>query len=68
MRKNYASIYSTLAANVLIAIIKFIAGFFSNSASMIFREKNFQPGRICDHSATGIAGEVVRFIVQLLYR
>jgi cation diffusion facilitator family transporter len=35
MKKNYASIYSALIANVLIAIIKFIAGAFSNSASMI---------------------------------
>jgi len=35
MKKNYASIYSALTANVLIAIIKFIAGAFSNSSSMI---------------------------------
>lgn len=35
MKKNYASIYSALIANILIAIIKFIAGAFSNSSSMI---------------------------------
>ena len=35
MKKNYAAIYSALAANILIAIIKFIAGAYSNSSSMI---------------------------------
>ena len=35
MTKNYAAIYSALAANILIAIIKFIAGAYSNSSSMI---------------------------------
>ena len=35
MEKNYASIYSALAANVLIAIMKFIAGAYSHSSSMI---------------------------------
>jgi len=35
MKKNYISIYSALIANVLIAVIKFIAGAFSNSTSMI---------------------------------
>ncbi|KIO77745.1 cation transporter [Pedobacter lusitanus] len=35
MANQKASIYSALAANLLIAITKFIAGAFSNSASMI---------------------------------
>src|SRR6187402_2382834 len=35
MAKNNASIYSALAANLLIAITKFIAGFITNSSSMI---------------------------------
>lgn len=35
MAENHASIYSALAANLLIAIIKFIAGAFTNSSSMI---------------------------------
>lgn len=35
MAKNNKSIYSALAANVLIAVTKFIAGSFSNSSSMI---------------------------------
>lgn len=35
MAKNKASIYSAMAANLLIAITKFIAGFFTNSSSMI---------------------------------
>lgn len=35
MAKNNKSIYSALAANLLIAITKFIAGAFTNSSSMI---------------------------------
>jgi cation diffusion facilitator family transporter len=35
MAKNYTAIYSALAANLLIAITKFIAGTFTNSSSMI---------------------------------
>jgi cation diffusion facilitator family transporter len=35
MEKNYASIYSALAADVLIATTKFFAGAYSNSSSMI---------------------------------
>jgi len=35
MATSNKSIYSALAANLLIAITKFIAGFFSNSAAMI---------------------------------
>lgn len=35
MAKSYKSIYSALAANLLIAITKFIAGAFTNSSSMI---------------------------------
>lgn len=35
MEKNYASIYSALAADLLIATIKFIAGAYSHSSSMI---------------------------------
>ena len=35
MRKNHASIYSALAADILIAITKFIAGAYTNSSSMI---------------------------------
>ncbi len=35
MEKNYASIYSALVADVLIATIKFIAGAYSHSSSMI---------------------------------
>ncbi|WP_221392642.1 cation diffusion facilitator family transporter [Dyadobacter sp. NIV53] len=35
MAKNNKSIYSALAANVLIAVTKFIAGAYSNSSSMI---------------------------------
>jgi cation diffusion facilitator family transporter len=35
MSKNKASIYSALAANMLIAVTKFIAGGFTNSSSMI---------------------------------
>ncbi|WP_454804176.1 cation diffusion facilitator family transporter [Mucilaginibacter phyllosphaerae] len=34
-QKNNASIYSALAANLLIAITKFIAGGFTNSSSMV---------------------------------
>lgn len=34
-QKNNASIYSALAANLLIAVTKFIAGGFTNSSSMI---------------------------------
>ncbi|MEB0250120.1 cation transporter, partial [Mucilaginibacter sp. 5B2] len=33
--QNNASIYSALAANLLIAVTKFIAGGFTNSSSMI---------------------------------
>jgi len=35
MEKNYASIYSALGADILIAAIKFIAGAYSHSSSMI---------------------------------
>jgi len=35
MTNQKVSIYSALVANLLIAITKFIAGTFSNSASMI---------------------------------
>lgn len=35
MANNRTSIYSALAANLLIAVTKFIAGFFTNSSSMI---------------------------------
>ena len=35
MKKNRKSIYSALAANLLIALTKFIAGSFTNSSSMI---------------------------------
>src|ERR1700712_393207 len=35
MPENNKSIYSALAANLLIAVTKFIAGAFTNSASMI---------------------------------
>jgi len=35
MAKNRTSIYSALAANLLIAVTKFIAGAFTNSSSMI---------------------------------
>jgi cation diffusion facilitator family transporter len=35
MQKNYKSIYSALAADILIAIVKFFAGAHSNSSSMI---------------------------------
>ena len=35
MEKNYASIYSALGADILIATIKFFAGAYSNSSSMI---------------------------------
>lgn len=35
MAKSYKSIYSALAANLLIAVTKFIAGAFTNSSSMI---------------------------------
>ena len=35
MVKNKASIYSALIANILISTIKFIAGFYTNSSSMI---------------------------------
>jgi cation diffusion facilitator family transporter len=35
MEKNYASVYSALAADILIATIKFLAGAYSNSSSMI---------------------------------
>jgi cation diffusion facilitator family transporter len=35
MRKNHASIYSALIADILIAITKFIAGAHTNSSSMI---------------------------------
>lgn len=35
MARNHKSIYSALAANLLIAVTKFIAGAFTNSSSMI---------------------------------
>jgi len=35
MDNNKTSIYSALAANLLIALTKFIAGSFTNSSSMI---------------------------------
>jgi cation diffusion facilitator family transporter len=35
MQKNYKSIYSALAADILIAVVKFFAGAYSNSSSMI---------------------------------
>jgi len=35
MHKSHTSIYSALAANILIAVTKFIAGAFTNSSSMI---------------------------------
>jgi divalent metal cation (Fe/Co/Zn/Cd) transporter len=35
MANNRKSIYSALAANLLIALTKFIAGAFTNSSSMI---------------------------------
>src|SRR3954469_6092422 len=35
MSKNNASIYSALAANLLIAVTKFIVGAYTNSSSMI---------------------------------
>lgn len=35
MHKSHKSIYSALAANILIAVTKFIAGAFTNSSSMI---------------------------------
>lgn len=35
MEKNYASVYSALGADILIATIKFIAGAYSHSSSMI---------------------------------
>lgn len=35
MAKSYKSIYSALAANLLIALTKFVAGAFTNSSSMI---------------------------------
>ncbi|WP_309521521.1 hypothetical protein [Chryseobacterium metallicongregator] len=38
MANNRKSIYSALAANLLIALTKFIAGAFTNSTSMISKE------------------------------
>jgi cation diffusion facilitator family transporter len=35
VQKNYKSIYSALAADILIAVVKFLAGAYSNSSSMI---------------------------------
>jgi divalent metal cation (Fe/Co/Zn/Cd) transporter len=35
MANNHKSIYSALAANLLIAMTKFVAGAFTNSSSMI---------------------------------